>query len=303
MKDMLQKVGNNIKTRGLPIEFAPYVFAVTSRGRVAKGALEVLEQLPHEYVEPDQLDSIPKDDNTKIYITVLEHKDLAELKSGEKGEFDKYHYYENPSLYKSKFHTYYNKITFLVNCQYWDAKFPRNIIEDELWAQENMKFLGFTDISADREGSIEITRQFNDIENPFNLYWPKTRKIKQKITEYEEGDILYHWVDFLPAEMPFEASCHFGEKLLPFIEDIVKVDTSLPFEEVQSLPHVIKNAVIAWNGKLTPYFKYINQLRRLREMEKKEEEEIVDMKKKSKGLKRSVSFSSLCVSGHIFDTR
>ena len=71
MKDMLHKVGKNISSRGLPIEFAPYVFAVTSRGRVALGALEVLEQLPHEYVEPDQLDSIPKDDNTKIYITVL----------------------------------------------------------------------------------------------------------------------------------------------------------------------------------------------------------------------------------------
>lgn len=70
MKDMLSKVGNNITTRGLPAEFAPYVFAVTSRGKVALGALEVLELLPHEYVEPDQLDSIPKDDNTKIYITV-----------------------------------------------------------------------------------------------------------------------------------------------------------------------------------------------------------------------------------------
>lgn len=191
----------------------------------------------------------------------------------------------------------------MVNCQYWDAKFPRNIIEDELWAQENMKFLGFTDISADREGSVEITRQFNDIEHPFNLYSTKTRKIKEKITEYEEGDILYHWVDFLPAEMPFEASCHFGEKLLPFIEDIAKVDTSLHFDEVTTLPHWIKNAVITWNGKLTPYFKYINQLRRLREMEKKEDEEINTMKTKSKGLKRSISFSSLWVSGHIFDTR
>lgn len=75
---------------------------------------------------------------------------------------------------------------------YWEAKFPRVIIEDELCEQENMKFMGFTDISADFEGSIEVTRRFSEIEQPFHLYCPKTRKLKEKISEYEEGDILYH---------------------------------------------------------------------------------------------------------------
>lgn len=244
IKESLTKVGNNIATKGLPIEFAPYVFGVTSKGRVAQGALEILELLPHEYVEPDQLDSIPQDDNTKIYITVLTQKDLVERKDGEVGEFDKQHYYENPDMYKSKFHIYYDKITFLVNCMYWEAKFPRVIIEDEICAQEKMKFMGFTDISADYEGSIEITRKFSDIEEPFELYCPKSQKIKNKISEYEEGDILYHCVDHLPSEMPLEASRHFGENLLPFIEDIAKSDPRTPFAEIDDIHDAIKQAII-----------------------------------------------------------
>lgn len=61
IKDSLAKVGSHIESKGLPAEFAPYVFAVTSNGKVAKGALEALECLPHEYVEPENLDTIPKD--------------------------------------------------------------------------------------------------------------------------------------------------------------------------------------------------------------------------------------------------
>lgn len=303
IKEAITKVGKNICSKGLPPEFAPYVFAVTSKGRVAKGALEILELLPHEYVDPDKLDTIPQEENWKIYITVLTQEHLVERKDGE--TFDKAHYYANPDMYRSKFKEYYSKITFLVNCMYWEAKFPKVIIEDELWeaaASGDMKFLGFTDISADYEGSIEITRKFSDIEDPFELYSPKTRKLKNKIGEYEEGDILYHWVDHLPSEMPLDASRHFGECLCPFIESILKSDARTPFKELD-LPKAIMQAIICCNGKLTPNYHYISQLRKYNEMQKREEQEIKELKTKSKGLKRAVSFTSICLSGHIFDTR
>ena len=128
------------------------------------------------------MDTIPADDNTKIYITVLTAKDLVELKEDNGEEFNKEDYYSDPSKYKSKFKNYYDKITFLVNCMYWEAKFPRVIIEDELCDAVGTKFLGFTDISADYEGSIEVTREFSDIEEPFNLYSRETRKLKNKIS-------------------------------------------------------------------------------------------------------------------------
>mmetsp|Transcript_22071 Transcript_22071/g.21840 ORF Transcript_22071/g.21840 Transcript_22071/m.21840 type:complete len:238 (-) Transcript_22071:517-1230(-) len=206
IKESITKVGKNIASKGLPPEFAPYVFAVSGAGRVGSGACEILELLPHEYVDPDDLDSVPADDNTKIYITVLREKDLAERIEPNGEEFDVRHYYDNPSEYKPKFKKYYDQISFLVNCQYWDAKYVRNIYEKDLCEAIGTKFMGFTDISADYEGSIEVTREFSNIEDPFNLYCRKTQKLKSRISDYEDGDILYHCVDHLPAEMPIESS-------------------------------------------------------------------------------------------------
>ena len=42
IKVCMQNLGNEITIKGLPKAFAPYVFAVTSRGWVAQGALETL---------------------------------------------------------------------------------------------------------------------------------------------------------------------------------------------------------------------------------------------------------------------
>jgi hypothetical protein len=45
------------------------------------------------------------------------------------------------------------------------------------------------------------------------------------------NDILYTSVDHLPAEMPVEASKHFGSKLFPFVEAVLKSDSKKSFEE------------------------------------------------------------------------
>jgi alpha-aminoadipic semialdehyde synthase len=76
--------------------------------------------------------------------------------------------------------------------------------------------MGVCDISADYEGSIEFTRRFNSIEEPFILF-DSTQgdhgEFKEKIGDAIKDDhcILYHCVDHLPAEMPKESSNHFGK--------------------------------------------------------------------------------------------
>ena len=72
------------------------------------------------------------------------------------------------------------------------------------------KLMGVTDISADFAGSLEFTTRFTSIEEPFLLYNSETMSFKEKINEYKNEDILYTSVDHLPAEMPVEASRHFG---------------------------------------------------------------------------------------------
>jgi len=72
-----------------------------------------------------------------------------------------------------------------------------------------------------------------------------------------EHDILFTSVDHLPAEMPREASNHFGSKLMPFVEAVVRSDFSRPFAEQNDMPVEIRNAVITAHGELTPDYAYI----------------------------------------------
>ena len=132
--------------------------------------------------------------------------------------------------------------------------------------------MGVTDISADYEGSIEFTSQFTSIEEPFLLYNPIKQTFKNKIGEMTAEDILFHSVDHLPAEMPKEASHHFGSKLLPFVHAIVKSDINKPFEQQsEDLPPEIYNAIICAGNNLTAKYEYIAKLRALNERLKDDE--------------------------------
>lgn len=44
-----------IASDGLPNSLVPMVFGITGYGRTAKGAIEILELLPFEYVKPEDL--------------------------------------------------------------------------------------------------------------------------------------------------------------------------------------------------------------------------------------------------------
>jgi alpha-aminoadipic semialdehyde synthase len=71
MKLALANTGKNIAKSGTPKIYGPMVFAVTGTGRVAQGILEVLEQLPHVKVDPDDLKNLPEilKDTKKIVIS------------------------------------------------------------------------------------------------------------------------------------------------------------------------------------------------------------------------------------------
>jgi alpha-aminoadipic semialdehyde synthase len=188
--------------------------------------------------------------------------------------YKKQDYRNNPHEYTDCFKDYLSCVSWLVNGIYWEAKYPRVITKDTLKkavVSGNSRLMGVTDISADYEGSVEFTSRFTSIEEPFLLYDPVEMKFKEKINDFVKDEILFHSVDHLPAEMPQEASNHFGEKLFPFVEAVVKSDFNIPWEQVNDLPTEIYNAVIAADGKLTPQYNYIANLRAINERTKKDE--------------------------------
>jgi alpha-aminoadipic semialdehyde synthase len=300
MCEALAKIGNQISKAGLPKALGPMVFAVTGTGRVAQGSIEILVQFPHEMVEPSQLEELHKDgnwSNKKIYIVTFVSKDLVRRKDG--GEFEKGHYYKHPQEYEPIFYEYLQYVSFLVECIYWEPRFPRVLTKAELKdavQEERNKLMGVCDISADYEGSIEFTSRFTSIEEPFLVYDSIKGDWKEKISEASgPGDVLFHSVDHLPAEMPVEASNHFGDKMFPFVEAIVNSNFDLPFEEQTDLPEEIRNAVITVGGKLAPNYQYIQVLRERNEDLKKQEEqfEAETKGKDHEQLARSMSSATL----------
>jgi len=186
-----------------------------------------------------------------------------------------------------------------VNGIYWEAKYPRVLTKEALKKAQldgTCKLQGLTDISADADGSVEFTSRFTSIEEPFLLYNVHTDEFREKMDELQENDILFHSVDHLPAEMPKEASNHFGSKLLPFVEQVVKSDFSRPYEEQDDLPEEIKNACITAHGKLTPDYAYITKLREANEM---------IARRSTGGDSESIGLHgfTLMLTGHLFDTQ
>lgn len=224
MKFALKMVNESISKGGLPKKLTPMVFAVTGTGRVAQGSVEVLEELPHVKVAPKDLriwlaDPANASNNKQIVISVFGSEDLVRPKK-EGQPFVKSDYRAEPSNYKGVFDEYLDIVSWLVNGIYWEAKFPRVITKDDLKNAQNAgkcKLMGVTDISADYEGSCEFTSRFTSIEEPYLLYTAQSDSFKEKIGEFADGDILFTSVDHLPAEMPKEASNHFGSKLIPFV--------------------------------------------------------------------------------------
>lgn len=106
--------------------------------------------------------------------------------------------------------------------------------------------------------------------------------------------MLFHSVDHLPAEMPREASNHFGSKLLPFVLPVCKSDINKDWADQQAeLPGEIYNAVITAGGKLTPEYAFIANLREANEK----------LERMSDRDSQGMQGFTLKLVGHLFDTK
>jgi alpha-aminoadipic semialdehyde synthase len=69
----------------------------------------------------------------------------------------------------------------LVNCQYWDTRFPRLLTGTQLRDARrsgDRTLVAIQDISMDLSGSIEFTREPATIDRPWFVYDPETDKLK-----------------------------------------------------------------------------------------------------------------------------
>ncbi|XP_053378089.1 alpha-aminoadipic semialdehyde synthase, mitochondrial-like isoform X2 [Mercenaria mercenaria] len=274
-RQAVRDAGYEIALGRTPRSIGPLTFIFTGSGNVSRGAQEVFQELPHEYIEPDHLAKVAKKGSMrKVYGCVVSRDDHYTRLEG--GKFDAAEFEEHPERYASTFsHKIAPYSSCIINGIYWAPNSPRLLtIPDAktlLRAQEfpwipssegcpqlPHRLIALCDISADPGGSIEFMKECTTIDKPFCLY---DAELNVERESFKGDGVLICSIDNMPAQMPREATEYFGSLLLPYISEILKSDATSSFEDYNANP-TVKNAVIASNGKLTPNFEYIAALRK-----------------------------------------
>ncbi len=258
-KDDISAIGQLIAENGIPRELRPFVIGFTGYGNVSQGAQEIIGLLPVKEISPAKLLELHRrkklPDNI-IYKVIFKEEDLFEHVHNE--PFELHDYYANPQNYRSKFEKFIPFLSMLVNCVYWDKRYPRLVTKDylkKLFAGDNPRLTVIGDISCDVEGSVECTLQPTEIDDPVFIYNPETEQISMGV---KGPGILVMAVDILPAELPRDSSDGFADVLVNFVKPIADADFNEHFDDLD-LPKPIKKALILHKGELTPEYKYMEE--------------------------------------------
>jgi saccharopine dehydrogenase (NAD+, L-lysine-forming) len=258
-KRALAAAGAAIRERGLPPSLVPFVAGITGYGHVGRGAMEVFDALGAQEVSAAELPRLFEpggaDPRTVYRVTFKEEHTVEPLAAGAKFELPEF--FQHPERYRGVFAKHVPRLTLLVNCVYWDAKYPRLVTKaglQDLWSREKtprLRVIG--DVTCDILGSIECNVKTTSPDAPVYVWDPDTDRATDGVQG--RGPVVLA-VDNLPCELPAEASASFGEALMPFVPRLLEADWSQPFEKL-GLPRELADAVVAHRGELTPRYAYI----------------------------------------------
>ncbi len=258
VREVISAVGQEIAEKGMPEELRPFTVAFTGYGNVSQGAQEIIGLLPVKEISPEKLLLLKqrsKLPDNLIYKVVFKEEHLVEP-INENENFDLHEYYNSPEKFKSKFEQYIPYIDMLINCIYWDARYPKLVTKDylqKLFESGTPKLRVIGDISCDVHGSVECTEKGTEIEDPIFVYHPDSRTHTMGHTG---NGVLVMSVDILPSELPRDSSAGFADVLINYVKAIADCDFNDDFEALD-LPRAIKSALILHRGELTPQYKYL----------------------------------------------
>jgi alanine dehydrogenase len=223
------------------IQLPAIKIAITGDGRVASGALEILEHMKIIRLSAEQYLQIAKP-SAPVYVQLLPGNYVRR----ENGyEFDLFHFFLNPAMYENAFIPFAESTDLLIASAYWDPKAPVLFTPDDMKMNE-FRISVISDITCDIEGSIPSTKKASTIDDPFYDYNPETEELEAAFSSIK--NISVQAVDNLPCELPKDASLDFGRNLID------KVFPSLFGEDVDE---IIERASITKDGKLTAKFSYL----------------------------------------------
>ncbi|MCC5920264.1 MAG: NAD(P)-dependent oxidoreductase [Cyclobacteriaceae bacterium] len=232
---------NELKTEAQKIKLPNIKIIITGSGRVAKGAMEMMQTMHIKEVTKEDFKKLHFDE--PVFIQ-LKNRDYHRHKENQE-KFNVHHFYENAEKYESYFTDYLSHCDLLIAAAYWNpvspVLFDRNFMQSKFF-----KTSVIADITCDIEGSIPSTKMASTIEEPLYDY----DAVNDQVLPFgsKKGTTTVMAIDNLPCELPRDASHDFGEimsqKVIPLL-----------FESDHE--KIIERATIANNGKLGEHFHYL----------------------------------------------
>ena len=258
-KAAIRTAGERIASDGLPEALPPLVIGIAGYGNVAKGAREILTELPTREVVPADLATLDAKPSANCFYQTTFKEEHIVVPREPAGPFELQDYYQNPQRYRSDFATYLPNLTVLMNCNYWDERYPRLVTIEDLRVlhQESqtprLRIIG--DLGCDVGGAIQCTIKCTEPGDPVYVYDVATGEVARGFNG--DGPAVLA-VDILPSELPLEASEEFAKALASTLPALGRADFTLPFAELE-IPAEIGRAVIVHRGDLTPEFAYLSE--------------------------------------------
>ncbi len=248
-------VADAIRQGGLPAQVCPLVCGFAGYGQVSQGAQYIYDLLPVEEVPPDRLADLPPRRDV-CYKVVFKEEHLVRRRDG--GRFELQEYYQQPERYEADFFRYVPALTLLVNCIYWEPKYPRLITREQfrrLYADPSPRLRVIGDITCDIDGSLACTTRATTPDSPVYVYDPDSGATTDGVAG--RGPVVLA-VDFLPCELPADASRSFSQALRPLVPALDQADLGKPLEQ-SGLPPELQRATIVYRGELTPDYRYLER--------------------------------------------
>jgi saccharopine dehydrogenase (NAD+, L-lysine forming) len=221
------------------VKLSSIKIVITGGGRVAGGAMEILDELRVKKVPKDEF--LSREFNEPVYCQ-LHALDYNIRKDGSEGELSDF--YKNPQDYISGFLPYANASDILITCHFWDPASPALFSLEEMRSGD-FKLKLIADITCDIEGSVPSTIRPSTISDPFYGFDPSR---KEEVEPFRNG-ITVMAVDNLPCELPRDASSGFGDDICKFV---------VPALLGNDPDDIIERASITKGGKLTEGFQYLS---------------------------------------------
>jgi alanine dehydrogenase len=224
--------------RGLKVP--PVKVVVTGSGRVASGAVEVLNLMgfrkidAEDYLEMDEVDE-------PVYVQL----DSGSLYAHNYCmPFITPHFFKHPQEYHSIFRPFYETSDIMINAIYWDQKAPKFFSREEMRNNDfRIKVIG--DITCDIDGSVPSTIRATTIAEPYMGYDPDSGK---EVKPFTSSSIDVMAIDNLPNELPRDSSQAFGEMMIEHV-----LDELLGVKD----GNMIARATITEDGHLNEKYKYL----------------------------------------------